>query len=505
MTISLAKGHSYQVVFWAQNSECTAYTVSDDMKVSINYDGLNNDEARDAFFGKTEVFKVDRSSTISVILKRPFAQVNVGAFPFDFEHVKDMGVNISKSSATFKAVANQIDLLSGEATGEVDVTYSLNTLPNEDLEVDVDENGVKETYEWLSMSYLLAGTTQSLHSMEFTFSNTDGTDLITFDGLNNIGIKRNYRTNIVGQILTGTISFNIKIDPIYEGETINSAGLYYNFSEDTIIKDKEFAFNTNEWATFTTENNNLMTLDNVTFSGKIGQIAIGEYRGKTINDVPYTNVLKNVTAKDMHLLSNVKSNGNHEIAITNVEPIDYMSLLLYIRGVATITDCVFTGTTSVAEKYIDYYGDVHDVQTYDCGLPNYTNATFEGCTIGRIYAWSHSLVTLKDTKVDYIRCSTHNQTHTTAHLTIDAGSEIETIVVSSSGTTSSYKDENGNRHWTATPWAPSLIIKAGATVNVLDMNGRSRYDKDGNLDVIIEDGATVNSIINEDTSNVPEP
>ena len=29
------------------------------------------------------------------------------------------------------------------------------------------------------------------------------------------------------------------------------------------------------------------------------------------------------------------------------------------------------------------------------------------------------------------------------------------------------------------------------------MNGRSRYDKDGNLDLIIEEGATIGEIINE--------
>ena len=44
--------------------------------------------------------------------------------------------------------------------------------------------------------------------------------------------------------------------------------------------------------------------------------------------------------------------------------------------------------------------------------------------------------------------------------------------------------------------SPSLIIKSGATVNVLDMNGRKYYDKDGNLDVIIEEGAIVKEIIN---------
>ena len=49
MNISLAKGQSYNAVFWAQNPNCDAYTVTDDMKLTVNYDGLNNDEFRDAF------------------------------------------------------------------------------------------------------------------------------------------------------------------------------------------------------------------------------------------------------------------------------------------------------------------------------------------------------------------------------------------------------------------------------------------------------------------------
>ena len=58
LQVSLAKGQTYQAVFWAQNSECEAYAVSDDMNVTVNYEGLNNDENRDAFFAVTEPFKV---------------------------------------------------------------------------------------------------------------------------------------------------------------------------------------------------------------------------------------------------------------------------------------------------------------------------------------------------------------------------------------------------------------------------------------------------------------
>lgn len=501
MSISLVRGKSYQVAFWAQNSECEAYTVSDDMKVTVNYQGVNNDEKRDAFFTTQEV-KVTSNATVNVVLRRPFAQVNVGAFPFDYEYAKDMGMEVKLSGATIKAVPNQLDLLTGEATGTTDVVYGLGTIPTEDLKVDVDEDGTAEIYEWISMSYILADKldeekTPTTHEMSFIFNN--GSESVEFsEGLTTVPVRRNYRTNIVGQILTGTISFNVTLNPAYDGEDINSAGLYYNFTEDTNIKDKVFAFNTREWATFTTENESVLNFENVTFSGKVQYIAFGDYwkkDGKVV--VPFINNLKNVVAKDMVV--------THSKGIVNVEAIDYMAPLVFLRGVCNVEKCTFTGTTltNPLPQYTDYWGDLHTPLPYDCGVPNDSKATFNQCTIGRLYAWSHSEITLSNSTVEYIRCSTHNHTTPTANLTIDAGTVVDEIFVTSSGLAKRYTDENGKTHWYDDPnnrWAPRLIIKAGAKVKKLDMNGRSRYDANGNLDVIIEEGAEVLEIVNEVTA-----
>ena len=517
MSITLPMGHTYTTVFWAQNKSCKAYTVSEDMNVTVDYNGINNDETRDAFFASV-TFKVEKGKTVNVMLRRPFAQINVGSYPFDYEHVLNANMKIAKSNATIYKVPNAINLLDGTVSGEADVLYTFNYMPEEDLLVDVDENKENEVYKWLSMSYILADVKDrsTVYQMEFQFADSKETDIIDFkSGLGSVPAARNWRTNIVGQILTGQMDFNIKIDPIFYGDTINSAGLYYNFSQDTHVKDKSFAFNTKEWATFTTENNNLLTLENVEFSGKIGQIAIGEYRGKTVNDVPYTNVLKNVTAKDIKLLSYVKSDGNYQIAITNVEPLDYMSLLFYLRGKVTMEDCEITGTTSVAETYTDYYKDIHDVLTYDCGFPNYSDFTINNCKIGRLYSWSHVNGTITNSKIDYVRCSTHNQTEKKSQLIIGEGCEINEIFISSSGLAKSKIGNDGKRHWVDSDenkWAPSIVIKAGAKVKLLDMNGRGRYNwsvvsgnrvYESNPDVIIEEGAIIEQIINEDKSYVP--
>lgn len=486
MSITLTKGQTYNVVFWAQNPDCDVYDVSDDMKLTIDYEGVNNDELRDAFFGTTGEFKVEGNRTITVTLKRPFAQVNVGAFPYDLEFAKDHGVNIAVSSATIQGVANQLDMLTGEASGEVEVEYSLNTIPTEDLVVDVNEDGKTEVYAYLSMSYLLASAEKTTHDMSFVFAETNGTNPIDFsDGLDYVPIQRNWRTNIVGQILTGDISFNIKIDPIYEGDILNSGGLYYNFSEDVVIKDKVFAFNTNSAVTFTSENHNLVTMDNVQFFGRVEQIAMGEYRDKG-NYILFRNEMNKVVAKDMVV--------DHS-GISCVETIDYMTPLFFLRGETTVNNCTITGTTNTAADKKDYNGNYHKVIAYDCGVPNQCKAVFNNCTIDKLFAWSHSQITLNKTTMKYIRCATHHNSDADAHLTIGSGSVIDEIVVTSTGL-AKFVTIDGKKTLTADFWAPSIIIKAGATVKCLDMNGRPSIDNNGKLSVIIEDGATVGKVIN---------
>ena len=215
-TLTLAKDKTYKIVFWAQNSACTAYTVSDDMKVTVNYAGINNDETRDAFF-KTVEFTVNGAAQIDVELQRALAQINVGVTAADWEAAKKSGVTIEKSVAYIKQAATSVDLLTGKASDPVEVTYTENAIPAEDLVVD------GETYKWLSMSYILVadgtetGTEKAtLNDLGFSFNYTGGA--VEFkSGLTSVPVQRNYRTNIVGKLLTGDVNFNITVDNIYAG------------------------------------------------------------------------------------------------------------------------------------------------------------------------------------------------------------------------------------------------------------------------------------------------
>ena len=251
VTITLAKGQQYTVAFWAQNPNCTAYTTTDLKNVTIDYAGLNNDETRDAFF-KAETFTVTGNTEIDVVLKRPFAQINVGVYQTDWDAAKASGIEIEKSKVTIENAATSINLLTGEVRGEQTVEYGFDIIPAqfatpETLDVDLDKDGTKENYVYLSMSYILANdeTTgyakTALEDLDFTFAPISGNNINFSEGLNAVPVQRNWRTNIIGKILTGDVTFNITIDPIYDGEynngeaqPVNINGVYYATIQDAV-------------------------------------------------------------------------------------------------------------------------------------------------------------------------------------------------------------------------------------------------------------------------------
>lgn len=244
-SITLAKGQTYKVAFWAQDDDCKAYTVdTDKMSVAVNYandeNKVNNDETRDAFF-KTVEFTVTGSTSIDVEMKRPFAQINVGVTKEDWEAAVASGIEIENSSVVIKNAATSLNLIDGTVgTETVDVSYALNTIPNEPLYVDTDGDGIKEEYNWLSMSYILVAdeidgaSKATLQSLQYTFTSENGNPIEFKEGLNTVPVQRNWRTNILGKILTGDIQFNITIDPAYDDDYIfpNTSGS---------IQDLEFA------------------------------------------------------------------------------------------------------------------------------------------------------------------------------------------------------------------------------------------------------------------------
>lgn len=453
---TLVKGNTYKACFWAQNSKCTAYEISEDMKVTINYEGLNNDEVRDAFFAYTQPFTVDVNPRLRVILKRPFAQINVGSTKDDIDAITASGVKVSKSEAIIEDIPSELNLFNGNTAKPVNVNYALAAMPKEKLFVDTDGDSIKEEFTYLSMSYVLADTISSTHKMKFNFPDDNSTEVIEMvNGLESVPAKRNWRTNILGNILSGDIQFRIKIDPQYEGDININNGAYYNFSEETTIENCTFVFDNNDTlATFASTGGQLLTFRNVTFTGYIGAISFGEYRmGYDGSRFNHNNYLENV------ILKNFTNNYYIVDAGNKVAP----SIVVY--GNSTLKNCTMKGSKTLAPA--DYY-------CCDLGITARANVLIDGGEYDNAYLWAQSKTTIQGAKFKKIVAGVLN--HTNTNLVIKAGTEIDTLCIAWGGFST---------------YSPKFTIEAGAKINVLDYTGTASTNR---TNVSIAEG-TVTTII----------
>ena len=357
------------MAFWAQNSATSAYVLDDDMNLTIDYtNSANNDENRDAFF-KTVEFTVTGSTSIDVELKRPFAQINVGVTEADWDAAVASGIEIATSKVVIENAFTNMDLIDGSVSGETEVVYDFGATPkssNEVLKVDMNKDGTAEEYHYLSMSYILVDAQKStLQDLDFTFHPESGNDIVFGKGLNNVPVQRNWRTNIIGQILTGNIDFNISIDPIYDGEYNNGTavsvelnGVYYSTIEDALAKAVD-GDSINLGASNYTLPSNIRLKD-----GATGTITfVGEGEKTVINGSANASGI-NVIMKDLTWTS--PSTG-YDTAFTHAESVSF-------------ENCNITG---------QYYAQSYAPHTFkSCTIDPQTgylytyasNCTFENCT-----------------------------------------------------------------------------------------------------------------------------
>lgn len=220
--IRLAKGQKYRVAFFAYNSTADAYDVTDLTDIKVKDSQNSNIENRDAFTAYVDVDATVNTINEDVTLYRPFAQLNLGVDNTEWTDAVKAGVTVAKSKIVVTNVYDKFSAYDNAivATAEPKtMTFAMNTIPTEELEVDVDRDGTianTEKFKYLALNYLLvgdAGTEKSLTDVEFVWENSDASKTNNpTTHFKNIPVQRNYRTNIIGKLLTNPATFNIVID-----------------------------------------------------------------------------------------------------------------------------------------------------------------------------------------------------------------------------------------------------------------------------------------------------
>ena len=206
---SLVKGKTYNFVFWAQ-AEGAPYDVTDLKSIKVNdYTTDANDEKRDAFYATRKELKVNGALTETIKLYRPFAQVNFATA--DYADAKKAGFNPAVSSFTASEAATTFDTFAEEGKDKVEVALTETEIP-----ADVLKTLDGKTYTRLAMNYLIpVGKQGESHNIDVaaTFKANNG-EAVTVSAPN-APVQNNYRTNILGNLLTSQVIFNVEIVPIF--------------------------------------------------------------------------------------------------------------------------------------------------------------------------------------------------------------------------------------------------------------------------------------------------
>ena len=209
VTFSLVKGKTYNFVFWAQ-AEGAPYEISDLKNIKVNdYTTDANDEKRDAFYATRKELKVNGALTETIKLYRPFAQVNFATA--DYADAMKAGFNPAVSSFTASEAATTFDTFAEEGKDKVEVALTETEIP-----ADVLKTLDGKTYTRLAMNYLIpVGKQGESHNIDVaaTFKANNG-EAVTVSAPN-APVQNNYRTNILGNLLTSQVIFNVEIVPIF--------------------------------------------------------------------------------------------------------------------------------------------------------------------------------------------------------------------------------------------------------------------------------------------------
>ena len=218
VSFQLVNGNTYTFVFWAGNSEAP-YTIEfaqNGATMTVNYDGiLANTEELDAFYTHIE-HTVNGDASVEAHLLRPFAQINVGTN--DYAAAEAAGYTPTVSQIKVNNLYTTLNLLTDEVDDDTStsVTFDYKEFDTtEDFPVkQLDEAG-KNKLQYMAMTYGLVAADQA--NVEVYFDVKDGNEVVRGEHtVGSVPVRRNYRTNIYGALLTSQLDVNVVIEPAFE-------------------------------------------------------------------------------------------------------------------------------------------------------------------------------------------------------------------------------------------------------------------------------------------------
>ena len=244
VTLNLVQNQYYTVLFWAQcgAEDQGVYNVSDLKAVTYkDTTSMESNHENYAAFYAVDFISDSTPRNKKVYLERPFAQLNIGTkYTIDYE--KDpYAIQMLESEVTVKKVPTVFNVATSAVSGEHNFTFKMHDVLGDELEV----NG--EPYKYVAMNYMFAGAEGRTAEVSYkinakmTTQNGDPIDEVELNKtVLNVPLKENYRTNIVGNLLTSSTDYEVIVDADWAGEDLAPDALFLaaaNGGEVTLKED----------------------------------------------------------------------------------------------------------------------------------------------------------------------------------------------------------------------------------------------------------------------------
>lgn len=199
----LVKDRTYDVVFWA--SKDGSYDVRDMTQIARSVSGPANEADYDAFTA-TDQITVQNAIAKPITLTRPLAQLNIGITEVDWNAVSGtFGQTPSSISITYYE-KDTFNALTGSALSSYSDITRTAACSGSPLTVDGD------TYRQLGTFYvLLAEEEQKTINLKYSVYDTSDQSIRSDVEIIHVPVQRNFKTNVVGGLLTGTVNYGISL------------------------------------------------------------------------------------------------------------------------------------------------------------------------------------------------------------------------------------------------------------------------------------------------------
>ena len=252
--MDLLQDQDYTVIFWAQDEDAGHYEIGDLRNITAKETTVDgNDESRAAFYAVKEFDTKTQQNNYEVTLYRPFAQLNLGTTnkslsPDGSGVTQPYTIDITASKVFVYGLSSTFNTIAGAAV-EGNETHTFESAP---IPADFDPAEVLTVnatdYHYVAMNYLFVPQNDKLVKVSYEIATDKGTIENTID---NVPVKANYRTNIIGNLLTSKTDFEIVVDEkfnandyVVEGETsfvsVSSAEEFVKFAEELANGNEEY-------------------------------------------------------------------------------------------------------------------------------------------------------------------------------------------------------------------------------------------------------------------------